>query len=139
MAAQPPLNFTIQPAPVNTTAFTQFTLATLDLATMPGVAGNYTDCTVFIRATVLLFGVVTGYSTSWEKCATFQRITTGNVSLRGSVTDGNAGSAGQVGDPDLGTVTLDISTTTIRLRVTPGASSSCWWYGKLQVTAIEPA
>lgn len=141
MAAQPPLNFTIQPPPVNTASTSTFTLASFDVANMPGIGGNFTDCTIFIRATILMHEVGGGgYSSSWEKVGTFRRVTTGNPALTGSMISGNSDDpAGQVGSGDLSTFAMDVSTTTIRLRVTPAGSGSLWWYGKLEVTAIEPA
>ena len=140
MAAQPPLNFVVQPAPVNTTSTSAFTLASFDLANMPGISGNFTDCTIFVRITVLLFEVSgSQYSTTWERCATFRRDTSGNATLKVAVVDGNAGTGGKVGDGDPSSVSIDASTTNIRIRVTPSGTGSLWWYGKMQVTAIEPA
>lgn len=138
--AQKITNLIVQPVPVNTSSTSVFTLASFDLASLPDGTGNFTDCTVFVRATILLFEVGGGtYSSTWEKLATFRRDTSGNATIKGTVVDGNAGSGGQVGSGDLSTITIDGSTTNIRLRVTPSGSGSLWWYGKLQVTAVQGA
>jgi hypothetical protein len=138
--AQQLVNFIVQPVPVNTVSTSAITLASFDLAAMPGIGGNWTDGTLTVRATIVMFEVGGGsYSTTWEKVAVYRRDTSGNATLVNSVIDGNAGAGGRVGSDDTATVTLDGSTTNVRLRVTPGSSSSRWWWGKLVVTAMQPA
>lgn len=123
-----------------------FTLTFVDLASanyggnggvggqfVPGAGAGFAG-TLLVRARVVMFEAGGGtYSTAWEKVACF-RVTSSNVpTLIGSVTDGNAASGGRVGHDDLSTVTLDVSGTTIRVRVTPAGAGSRFWYAQLDI------
>lgn len=126
-----------------------FTLSFVDLANgnyggngqiggqfVPG-AGAGVAGTLLVRARVVMFEPGGGtYSTAWEKVACFRVSSSSIPTLIGSVTDGNAASGGRVGSDDVSTVTLDISGTTIRLRVTPAGAGSRYWFGQFEILGV---
>lgn len=136
--AQKLVDFKVQPVPVQSTGTTQFTAASFDMAAIPG-QGNVTDCCIFIRSKVLKYEAGGGtYTQAWERTIVFRRTTTGNPVKIGNEENGNAASAGMLGDLGLDTMLFDVSGTTIRLRVTPQSGTN-WWWVKLEVMIVQPA
>ncbi len=123
-------------AKVDTTGTTLTTLIEIDTASFGG--SNLTDCTIFVRHTIVMYETSGGtYSTAWELCSVYRRTTSGNPTLVGSAVAGNAGSGGQVGAADTSTFTHDNNATAIRLRVTPQSGTKSWFV-TTRVFANEP-
>ncbi len=139
--AQKIVDFRVQPVPQRTTTATQFTLASFDVAALPGGIGNITDCAIMVRARVQRYEEGTNaYSTGWERLGAFRRDGATAPAYAGAVPAGVAGNAGINGGVGQGESAVsflwDVSGTVCRLRCTPDSRAQ-WWWVRLDVSIVQ--
>jgi hypothetical protein len=113
-------------------------LFTVDLATLD--AGALVNATVLCELVVVNHEVGGGsYSSGYHRSAVFRVNGSSQPTISGTVLDGDGQSVllTPIGS-DSGTVTLDASGTTIRVRVTPSGTGDFRWFGSLRLIANEP-
>lgn len=114
------------------------TLLTVDLATLDG--GALVASGVLCELSVVMYEVGGGtYTSGYHRSAVFRVNGSSQPTLVGNVLDGD----GQVIaltpiGSDGGTVTLDATGTTIRVRVTPSTTGDNRWFASLRLIVNEP-
>jgi hypothetical protein len=123
---------------LTTTSVSVTNLFTVDLATLD--EGALLSSSILCELSVVMHEVGGGtYSSGYHRSAVFQVNASSQPTIKGSVLDGDgqASLLTPIGDQG-GTVTLDASGTTIRVRITPSTAGDLRWFGTLRMLINEP-
>lgn len=130
------VDYHLPPKVTVTASATQFTAIEFDCVSLND--GNFNNGVIKVRAEFVAYEATNGYSYGGEAVGVFER-RSGTLALEGSVQSCNETADGILGTAvDVPAMDINTSGTSIRLRITPGSTSSHTWFATMQILAVSP-